>query len=322
MIKIPEKYLKPLDYLFIFRPTLFFPVWIVTLSGLSGAMYYNNNPVWWNYQVEFTNILAFIFITLATGASFILNQVRDIETDKINQKLFLISEGHVSVEIANKIAFGAIIVSLAGLLFIDYKIFLLMGLLVLFGGYIYNYPPFEWKNKPILGILVNFISGLFLFLSGWEMAGFGLKGAIVYSIPYLSAWTAVAILTTLPDKKGDEESDKVTISVKVSNRNTVLFASGWLIGCFLLSLYNQDPIISLPALLSIPLFIITIINPVNTWILRSIRFPILFLGLMLCCEYPLFFLVILANYYLGKVYYISRFNLDYPTFHVDEDTND
>ena len=322
MLKIPDKYLKPLDYLFIFRPTLFFPVLIITLSGLSGAMYFNDNPVWWSTRVNITNILAFICVTLATGSSFILNQTRDIETDKINQKLFLISEGYVPVKTANKIALGSIVISLAVLLLVDFKIFLLMGLLVLFGGYVYNYPPFEWKNKPILGILVNFISGLFLFLSGWTLGGYGLKGAIVYSIPYLSAWTAVAILTTLPDKKGDEESNKVTISVKVSNRNTVLFASIWLALCFALSLYNQDPIISLPALLSLPLFLITIIKPSNTWILRSIRFPILFLGLMLSCEYPLFFPVIFVNYYLSKIYYMTRFNLVYPTFNVDEKRND
>lgn len=319
MIKIPEKYLKPLDYLFIFRPTLFFPVWIITLSGLSAGMVFNGKPVWWNFQINWINLIAFIFITLATGASFILNQLQDIESDKINKKLFLISEGYIDASIARKIAITSIFLSLIGLLMIDILVFISMGILVLFGGYIYNYKPFEWKNKPFLGIVINFISGLCLFLSGWALAGFGLSDSIRYSVPYLFAWTSVVILTTIPDRKGDEESNKVTISVQINNNKTILVAFVCLITSFLLSLYNQDPVMSLPALLSIPLFLGMVLKPNNSWILRSIRFPILFLGLILCCEFPLFFLVILMNYYISKFYYISRFDLVYPTFHVEDD---
>ena len=36
MLKIPSKSIAWLDYLFIFRPTLFFAVWIITLAGYSG----------------------------------------------------------------------------------------------------------------------------------------------------------------------------------------------------------------------------------------------------------------------------------------------
>lgn len=319
MLKIPMKYLKPLDYLFIFRPTLFFPIWIITLSGLSASRFFNGDPVWWSFQVEWRNLLAFVFITLTTGATFILNQLQDIESDKINKKLFLISEQYVSERIAKKIAIFSIGLSLIGILIISLNLFILIVVLLIFCGYLYNYPPFQWKNKPILGILVNYIGGFCLFLCGWVMASNWQVMALKYSIPYLLAWTAIAILTTIPDQEGDENSDKVTISVRLKNRTTTIISFGFLIISFGLSLYFQDPIISLPILLTIPLFIITIYKPTIAWVLRTIRFPVLFLALMLCCEFPLFFIVILINYYLCKIYYVFRFNLNYPTFHIDEE---
>ena len=319
MIKIPVKYLKPLDYFFIFRPTLFFPIWIITLSGLVAGRFFNGNPVWWSFQVDWRNLLAFFWITLTTGATFILNQLQDIESDKINKKLFLISEQYVDASIAQKIAIISIIFSLIGLLIINYQVLVLICIGLVFGGYFYNYRPFQWKDKPILGILVNYISGLSLFVSGWVMANNFQWMALKYSIPYLLAWTSIAILTTIPDRTGDQNSAKVTISVRLKNRTTVLISFGFLIISFGLSLYFQDPIISLPILLTIPLFLVTIYKPTIAWILRTIRYPILFLALMLCCEFPLFFIVILINFYLCKIYYVYRFNLNYPTFHIDEE---
>jgi 4-hydroxybenzoate polyprenyltransferase len=319
MIKIPVKYLKPLDYFFIFRPTLFFPIWIITLSGLVAGRFFNGDPVWWSFHVNWRNLLAFFFITLTTGATFILNQLQDVESDKINKKLFLISEQYVREEVAQKIALVSIGVSLVGISIVNVKLLPLIIVLLIFCGYLYNYQPFQWKNKPILGIVVNYIGGLCLFLCGWVMANNFQWMALKYSIPYLLAWTSIAILTTIPDRTGDQNSDKVTISVRLKNRTTTIISFGFLIISFGLSLYFQDPIISLPILLTIPLFLVTIYKPTIAWILRTIRYPILFLALMLCCEFPLFFIVILINFYLCKVYYVYRFGLNYPTFHVEEE---
>ncbi|OQX96661.1 hypothetical protein B6I21_00295 [candidate division KSB1 bacterium 4572_119] len=70
------KRMKLLDYIFILRPTLFFPVWTVFLAGyhantkFSQEVTHPNNPV-----------LALFLFTLMMGAAFIYNQLVDIETD-------------------------------------------------------------------------------------------------------------------------------------------------------------------------------------------------------------------------------------------------
>jgi len=86
-------------------------------------------------------------------------------------------------------------------------------------------------------------------------------------------------------------------------------------GCSL----RHDPIITHPVLLSLPLYVIMLFKPNNVWVLRTIRYPLLFIGLMLCVQFPYFFIVLFLNFYISKFYYINRFNLDYPTFKVEED---
>ncbi|MFH1213003.1 MAG: UbiA family prenyltransferase [Candidatus Neomarinimicrobiota bacterium] len=318
MLKVPSKSIAWLDYLFIFRPTLFFPVWIMTLAGYSAFSIFNDKPIWWSVNIDWKVILYFVLITLATGATFILNQLKDIESDKENKKLFLISEEYIKAAVALKIAIGAIVVSLLIALILNWQLFIALAVCVLFGGYVYNYKPFVWKDKPILGVLINFISGLCLFLCGWIIAGHGQWRALFYSLPYLLAWTSVAILTTIPDKQGDKKTGKKTISLKYENKVTIWTAFVCLVLSFASGMYFHDPVISLSCLLAMPVYIIMLFRPTEAWVLRSVRYPILFIALTLCVEFPLFFIAILINFYLCRFYYISRFNLDYPTFQVEE----
>jgi 4-hydroxybenzoate polyprenyltransferase len=318
MLKVSSKSVAWLDYLFIFRPTLFFAVWIITLAGYSANFIVNSDPVWWSLKFNWLILLEFALITLATGATFILNQLCDIESDKENKKLFLISEEYVQAGTALKIAVATIIITLLVAALVDLELFGMLAICVFFWGYIYNFKPFEWKDKPLLGVLVNFISGLCLFFCGWIMAGEWQWQAILYAMPYLLAWTSVAILTTIPDKKGDFKTGKKTISVQLENKPTIWVAFICLILSFALGLYHGDPVISLSCLLASPLFVIMLFKPTEAWVLRSIRYPIMFIALTLCVEFPLFFIVVLINYYLCRFYYISRFNLNYPTFQVEE----
>ena len=63
-IKIPEKYVKPLDYFFILRPSLFFPIWIIVLAGYAALNLFNQDVAWWNYNfnlIIFLNFLLFLY---------------------------------------------------------------------------------------------------------------------------------------------------------------------------------------------------------------------------------------------------------------------
>lgn len=319
MLKVPGKFLKPLDYLFIFRPTLFFPVWIITLAGYSGFHFFNDDKVWWSFEIDWITVLNFFLITLAAGGVFILNQLRDIGSDKDNKKLFLISEAYIPPGTAKKIAIISIITSILLYFLQSPQLFLLVGLFVIFWGYFYNYKPFAWKDLPIMGILTNVIGGLLLFLAGWVIAGYGQWKAFIYVIPYLFAFGSTSLLTTIPDTEGDAIHNKKTFSVRFGRKVTIWTAFIFIVLGFIIGMLTRDPVITIPILLTFPLYIILLFKQTtDSWIFRSIRYPILFIALTLCVEFPLFFLVILVNFYLSKFYYISRFDLDYPTFKIEE----
>lgn len=318
MLKIPEKYLKPLDYLFILRPTLFFPVWIITLAGYSTHFAAKDVVIWWNTEISWKIFFNFCILTLAAGATFIFNQLQDIESDKDNQKLFLISEEHIHPATAKKIGLILMIVSMIIFLAQSFLLFLVLALFLLVWGYLYNYPPFAWKDKAVMGIVTNLLGGMLLFLIGWIMAGDFSTDVFIRMIPYILAWGAVALLTTIPDQEGDAKHDKNTFAVKYGSKVTIWLSTGWVILAFLIGMFNSDPIITHPTLLALPLFIITAFTLKPEWVIRTIRFPLLFIGLILCVQFPYFFVAILINYYLAKIYYVNRFNLDYPTFKVEE----
>ncbi len=318
MIKLDKKYLQPLDYLFIFRPTLFFPIWIITLSGYEASKLFSTQQgSWWTLDFNWNIVFNFFLITLACGSSFILNQIKDIKTDKENKKLFLISENYISAELASKIAYISIIISLIGLFIQDLSLGLLLSGVIAIWGYVYNFPPFEWKNKPILGVISNLIVGIFLFLTGWKMFSPINILAFVRFIPYFFGWGAIAILTTIPDFEGDKKNQKQTIAVLFGITQTIWISFIMVIIAFISGYLLEDPYITNPVLLSIPLFIITVIKPKNIWVLRTIRYSLLFIALFLCVGYPYFFVVIIINYYLSRFYYINRFDLDYPSFHIE-----
>jgi 4-hydroxybenzoate polyprenyltransferase len=319
MLKVPIKYLKPLDYLFILRPTLFFPVWIITFAGYSAFSTVNGSVIFWQTSVDWMIVFNFFILTLAAGATFILNQLQDVETDRDNKKLFLVSENYVQPEKAKKIAYVLIAVSLVIYLVQGILIFVALALFLLLWGYLYNFPPFRWKDHPISGIITNLIGGIILFLIGWLMAGEFQPEAFLQMIPYLFAWGSVALLTTLPDEKGDSRHEKETFAIKYGRQATVWTAFIWVVLAFAIGMLRHDPIITHPVLLSLPLYVVMLFKPNDVWVLRTIRYPLLFIGLMLCVQFPYFFIVLFLNFYISKFYYINRFNLDYPTFKVEED---
>ncbi|MCK4255704.1 hypothetical protein KAX35_02355, partial [candidate division WOR-3 bacterium] len=75
-----------LDFIFLLRPILLIPVWIIFLLGYyraGGTMLGDSRYL----------MPGFIVFTLLMGAIYIINQIADIETDRINNKLFILPKG-------------------------------------------------------------------------------------------------------------------------------------------------------------------------------------------------------------------------------------
>lgn len=304
--------LKYLDYWFLLRPTLFFPVWTVFLAGYHANQQFvsdaelagkGNNP-----------LLVMILLTMMMGAVFIYNQLVDIETDAKNQKLFFIANGIISKSRATIEGILLTLLPVAGAFFLDTKLGLIFTCTFIFTGIIYNIKPFSWKDRPILGILTNFGGGWSVAACGWIAGGAHDWTFSLYAVPYALGLVAVFLLTTIPDIPGDRECQKITFGVRYGQKVTVYWAIGFELTTVVLSYYLKDFIIFFPALAALPLFVIAAARQRIESVLQTIKFTVLFASLAVCIIYPVYFVVIVFNFYFSKWYYRKRFKLDYPKF--------
>lgn len=309
-----DRIVKLFDYVFVLRPTLFFPVWTVYAAGYFAFHRFsfagNNGAA----PILNTTALSLMgWLTLLTGGAFILNQLCDVATDARNHKLFLIAHRHISpraawlemillsgMAVASAFFYGA---ELGGLFI---AIFLLTGIL-------YSAAPFQWKDRPLLGLLANALGALLIFAAGWWSVQIEWQLPLQHALPYMLAVAAVYLYTTLLDVDGDADAQKMTFGVRYGRRATVIAGCAVELGALAAAWWLEDPIILYPALGAAPFFCWAAINQRLTDVSRAIKFPILFLALAICVKaWPYFFLLALV-FYLSRWYYRRRFGLKYPS---------
>ena len=324
---VHNKLVPKLDIVFLLRPTLFFSVWVMVVIGMASAqMHLVNHPLWIT-ELSWKTFLVFMGLTFVSSSAFILNQISDEESDAVNKKLFLVGK-HISPERSRSISkillFAGIVISIIT----NWFTAILVGCIYVIWGILYNQKPFNWKKKPILGWLANSIVGVLLFTIGWSLVmknhpGYGLvtlnMSLFKYMLPYLLCFSSVALLTTLPDMKGDTESGDKTFPVVFGKTPTMVLSLILICAAFIFALNQADPLASTAALVSIPFFIFTAIRRMDRDVLRAIRYPIFILNFFTLSVYPWLFVPLAITYCLSKYYYWHRFDLHYPTFLVDND---
>ena len=259
-------------------------------------------------------ILMLLIFALAMGASFLLNQLQDMESDRQNKKLFIIAEGHISMR---AVAIESALLILFALI-LSFTIKALVGwltlLFILITGYIYNYRPFRFKDFPLRSLLANAAMGWLAFAIGWAAKRSLSYQLFVDALPYLFFNTALYLYTTLPDREGDMKTGKKTLA-------SVLGLSAFLRWAFLLYLAGLISAVFLKdftalyfMLLSAPFFILTLWNRTIAGAVRTTKFAILFFALVICLKWPFYFILMVAGFYATKWYFKKRFDFNYPNF--------
>jgi 4-hydroxybenzoate polyprenyltransferase len=281
------------------------PVWTILLLGHYRASQFST----------FDNPAGFVFflISLSIGAVYILNQIHDIESDRINKKLFFLAEGHISLLNAWVETILLILIGIIGAFFISFQLGILFVAGFLF-GFLYSAPPFSLKNKHIWGLLSNALGhGSLTFLIGWCInLNFSSK-AFLFSMPYLLAVSAVYLNTTLPDIQGDKKVKKITLGVKLgiskAARLSVIFVSS----SILLAWIGRDWIFMIAGVLSLPFFLYAALTKKTKQIILSNKMAVLFLTIAAGIFYPWYFILLLVGFVGTRIYYKLRFNITYPT---------
>ena len=159
--------------------------------------------------------IAMCGFSFIVASIYVVNQIVDIESDRINHKLFLLPHGYLSIRTAWLLAIACAAGGLASTLLFDMTMFFLFSASLLLGIF-YNLPPLQLKNHAWGGVIANILGhGILTFLVGWHAgqssdidAFASMKQGLLSSLSPGFAIAAVFLATTIPDAAGDRLTKK------------------------------------------------------------------------------------------------------------------
>jgi len=301
---------KWLDPVFVLRPTLFFPCWTLFLAGVRSA-----SPglgiVWWKV------ITSMAVMGAAMGVIYLVNQLRDVGTDRINQKLPYFTQEIISVRFAWWEAAVLLVVSVVGAALVSWIFLAIIVAAVMITGGMYNYSPFALKDNPFGAIAASAGGGLLAFLAGAEAGGTLSWVVLLAAIPYLFAFVATTLWTAIPDIEGDRLVGKRTFPVQYGMVATLWLGCVGVFAAVLFGLLLRDWVIGWAALISLALFVAATIRKQHASVLLAIKGSIFVLSLLVGWYFPLYVIAMGIYYLLARWYHRGRFGLVYPSLVSD-----
>jgi 4-hydroxybenzoate polyprenyltransferase len=300
-----------LDYLFVLRPILLVPAWTMLLAG-----HYRSagiDRMTWRLPPELWLMIA--LYSGLMGAAYIVNQIFDVETDRLNKKLFLVAEGYVSKPgiVIEAVLLFAVAIVVSFLRYPPLVVWLVAasGLL----GLLYSVPPFKFKAKPFLDMLANGAGyGGLAFATGWTATGAPASEAWIAALPYVLSVSAVYLNTTLPDYRSDKATGNVTTGVLIGGKATTWLALALMAASAALAWRLGDNLCLVAAACSLPLFLLAVITQQMRWVMLSYQGGALLLVALVGLIFPVFFVMLLVTYAALRYYHKWRFGMDYPRF--------
>lgn len=296
------------DRLFLMRPTLLVPTWTFLLLGN-----YHSFPQAPKFIPDSKVILAFLSYTMLLAGIYILNQIYDRESDRLNRKLFLIPEGHVRVRSAvlQMILLIGLSLILSGFFSRVFIGFIAISVIL---GILYSTPPFKLKGRPLFDMMANSVGyGLLNFGIGWlATRNFSIR-ALELSLPYMFAVAAVYVNTTIMDISGDRKTGDITTGVWLGARRAGYLSMALLAIALLISILVKNYVCLLASCITLPLFILAAKRTDLKSTVISLRLGAPVLVVITSCLYPLFAGILIAGFFLTRWYYQDRFGVVYPS---------
>jgi 4-hydroxybenzoate polyprenyltransferase len=319
-----------LDCFFLLRIPLLVPVWTILLLGwICGSPAIRIGGFFNGISALPLDVwLVIAGFSLIVASIYVQNQIVDIENDRINHKLFLLPHQFVSVGMAWLLALLCATGGLTIAIFtIKNPLILILFILSLLLGILYNFPPLQLKNRPFGGVFANALGhGLITFLVGWEVAKMHspsasgmLVAGIISGLAPAFANGAVYLATTIPDAKGDRMTGKRTFCVAFGEKKTAIASALLCLAAFIASFFieNHFWVMAIPSGISIVLFLAFAIKTTSESAFKSFKWPVIILTAFVACIEPEYGILTLLTFFGSKAYYKGRFGMNYPTL----DTN-
>lgn len=307
--RLPEapRHVRTFDHYFFARPVLMPPVWTILLLSAAEVI---PTPAVFSARIWAGLALCFFLY----GGVYVFNQIFDIESDRLNNKLYFLPGGILTVRSAylQYVLFTALAVG--GGWFLGRMLFFSAGAVVILGIF-YSLPPVRLKDRPFCGLLANTVGhGTLVYYLGQALVRPHAVPQWGASVSYALAVAGVYLLTTIPDREGDKASGKETLSVRFGPRATACTASVCVLAAGIFGALNQQWPIAITAGISLPFFTATVFA--ESFCGRTVRVALLSLSFFACVAFWPYLLVIVFLYVSTRWYYRRRFGVLYPQMTV------
>lgn len=288
------------DVVFLARPVLLGPVWIVYGAG---AVLAGGRPG-----------IDLLFVSLVVAGVYIHNQIADIDSDRANNKLFLLADGLVSQRTAWTLAIAYWVIALTWAALHGPRFWLYLSAFLL--GFAYNAgKPSPWKGRPWLGLLANAAAhATITFMAGYVAAGGDFAGGFMRSLPYATAVAAVYLGTTIMDYVGDAAVGKQTFAVRYGVR-----AVSWVIGALIvvsavLAAFLGDWWMTAASVCAVGSLPWLLRDPSRVAAERVVKTAVLALSVAVMIRWPMLGVLAAVTFFASRIYYHRRFGIRYPNF--------
>jgi len=302
--------IKFFDYLFFSRPMLMIPVWTVYLHYNAAGILPRKS--FWDYSryPSWPEVSSLLILTVVFAGIYVLNQIFDIDSDRINDKIYFLPRGILSIKAAwwyYGVTTAAGLIALPVLSYINAIAIILLVVL----GALYSAPYVRLKDRAVSGLLANALAyGVLVPLVSrpeWRS-----EGILLSTAPYFLAIATGYILTTIPDAAGDAASGKRTLAVILGPvwtlRLAVAMGFATLIIAIGLENYEVAAVAAMAFILS--LGAITTRDPRHVTV--ACKAPIVFLTILAGLHNPWYLGFLLLTIVLTRLYYKKRFGIVYP----------
>jgi len=299
------------DFIFLLRPMILIPVWTFYLLGAWHGLMLSGAPI--PMKPFFTGLVSF---TAILGAVYIVNQIADRETDRINGKLFLVSHGIVPLRSARIEAAALVISAFVLSLLLMPTTFTLLLIAGLGLGIAYSVEPVRLKRRPALDVLSNAVgNGVINTLAGWAAVGAPLEGLEILA-PYPIAVASVHMATTLADVEGDRAGGLRTSGVALGAKRGAVLAAGLMAAAALTATAVDNRPAFYASLASLLFFLLPVRSAGGTTNAATVLLPAkaatLIFSITAGFLFPIYIPALALLILLTRLYYRNRFGIVYP----------